>query len=99
MARLREHQRHAMPAVKMDNLVDIGGFNVMRGSRQSLNVRNRNIAIFFDGIDAFAVAATQDMGHKIKRMVMGIAPIRCFKLVERSFKRKPVYMVFVKGSG
>ena len=94
--RLRQHQRNAMAGGKVDDLVDVGGRDVMRGAAPALDVNDGEGAVIGNLVNAFGIAAAEDVRDKIKRMVVRITGVRSLKFVERCLERQSVNMVLPK---
>ena len=99
VVRLRKHQRDAVASWEMDDLVDVGGVYIMRGTGFSFDVAGADFSVFMDVIDSFGIAAAQDARNKVKRMVVRIAGVGRGEFVERGLKRQAVDMVFPELTG
>ena len=99
VVRLRKHQRDAVASREMDDLVDVGGVYIMRGTGFSFDVAGADFSVFMDVIDSFGIAAAQDVRNKVKRMVVRIAGVGRGEFVERGLKRQAVDMVFPEFTG
>ncbi len=99
MARLGEHKRYAMACWQMNDLVDVGGFHIMRSARFSRDIGGGDLTVLINVIDTFGVSAAQDVRDEIKGMVVRVAAIGRREFVERCFKGQAVDVVFPEFAG
>lgn len=99
MRRLRKHQGDAMARRQMDDLVDIGCLNEVRATRFANDVGEGERSVIGNRIDPLGITSAEDMGDKVKRMVMRIPLVGEGEFVERGFEREPVDVVLDEFAG